>query len=166
MERVNLELVRYADDFVVLCQREEQARQALETIEAFVQAKGLRLHPQKTAIVDMREPGGFDFLGYHFEAARWPRQKSMEKLKEALRAKPGAPVAVSRRSVQISVRCCEAGLSTSSTVRAVCLPALTAIPAVGCAAFCASEAAAGAVARVPIISAGPVPSSPPTAYSP
>jgi RNA-directed DNA polymerase len=88
MERAGLAMVRYADDFVVLCQSEEQARQALEKIEAFVQAKGLRLHAHKTAIVNMREPGGFDFLGYHFERGmRWPRKKSMDKLKAALRAK-------------------------------------------------------------------------------
>ena len=49
---------------------------------------GLQLHPSKTRIVDASQKGGFDFLGYHFERSmRWPRQKSLEKFKEAIRAK-------------------------------------------------------------------------------
>ena len=49
---------------------------------------GLRLHPDKTRIVDTSQPGGFDFLGYHFEQGqRRPRQKSLEKFKDTLRAK-------------------------------------------------------------------------------
>jgi RNA-directed DNA polymerase len=83
-----LEMVRYADDFVVLCRGEQEARQALEKIREFAKANGLTLHPEKTRIVNAREPGGFDFLGYHFERGRkWPRKKSLAKLKEALRAK-------------------------------------------------------------------------------
>jgi RNA-directed DNA polymerase len=88
MAGAGLEMVRYADDFVVLCRREQEAGQALEKIQEFAQANGLRLHPQKTRIVNAMEPGGFDFLGYHFERGmKWPRKKSMDKLKEALRAK-------------------------------------------------------------------------------
>jgi RNA-directed DNA polymerase len=86
--KAGLQMVRYADDFVVLCQSREEALAALERIEHFVQAHGLRLHRQKTQIVDVRAPGGFDFLGYHFERGmKWPRKKSMGKLREALRAK-------------------------------------------------------------------------------
>jgi RNA-directed DNA polymerase len=60
----------------------------LEKIQEFAKANGLRLHPEKTQIVDAREPGGFDFLGYHFERGmRWPRKKSLDTLKEALRSK-------------------------------------------------------------------------------
>jgi len=82
------EMVRYADDFVVLCESEEEARQALEKIQGFARDNGLTLHPEKTRIVDVRKPGGFDFLGYHFERGmKWPRKKSMAKLKEAIRAK-------------------------------------------------------------------------------
>jgi len=88
MARAGLEMVRYADDFVVLCQSEEEAQQALGRIQDFVKANGLRLHPDKTRIVDVRKPGGFDFLGYHFERGmKWPRKKSMAKLKEVLHAK-------------------------------------------------------------------------------
>jgi RNA-directed DNA polymerase len=88
MAGVGLEMVRYADDFVVLCRSEEEARQALEKIQEFAKANGLMLPPEKTQIVNGREPGGFDFLGYHFERGmKWPRKKSMAKLKEAIRAK-------------------------------------------------------------------------------
>ena len=49
---------------------------------------GLTLHPEKTRVVNANAPGGFDFLGYHFERGlRWPRQKSLEKLRERVRAK-------------------------------------------------------------------------------
>jgi RNA-directed DNA polymerase len=88
MAGAGLEMVRYADDFVGLCRSEQEAWQALEKIQEFAQANGLRLHSQKTRIVNAMEPGGFDFLGYHFERGmKWPRKKSMDKLKEALRAK-------------------------------------------------------------------------------
>jgi RNA-directed DNA polymerase len=79
------EMVRYADDFVVLCHSEEEARRALEQIQAFAHAQGLTLHPEKTRIVDASQKGGFDFLGYHFERGmKWPRKKSLGKLKERL----------------------------------------------------------------------------------
>jgi RNA-directed DNA polymerase len=53
-----------------------------------VAAAGLTLHPTKTRIVDASQKGGFDFLGYHFERGyRWPRPKSLDKFKEAIRAK-------------------------------------------------------------------------------
>src|SRR5262249_24747034 len=49
-------------------------------------AAGLQLHPEKTRIVDVRQRGGFDFLGYHFERGyRWPRRKSEAKLKARIR---------------------------------------------------------------------------------
>ena len=88
MARAGIEMVRYADDYVVLCHSREQALQALEKIQEFAKTNGLTLHPEKTQIVDASQPGGFDFLGYHFERGmKWPRKKSMAKLKEALRAK-------------------------------------------------------------------------------
>ena len=46
------------------------------------------MHPEKTRLVDATKPGGFDFLGYHFERGmRWPRAKSVKRLKDKLRAK-------------------------------------------------------------------------------
>jgi RNA-directed DNA polymerase len=81
-------MVRYADDFVVLCGSEEEARQALAEIQQWVANAGLVLHPTKTRIVDATQKGGFDFLGYHFERGmRWPRRKSLDKLKETIRQK-------------------------------------------------------------------------------
>lgn len=84
----SFEMVRYADDFLILCRSEAEARQALEQVRKWTEAAGLRLHPEKTRIVDATQPGGFEFLGYHFERGyRWPRPKSLRKLKDALRAK-------------------------------------------------------------------------------
>jgi RNA-directed DNA polymerase len=57
------QMVRYADDFVVLCDSREEADRVLGSIQQWVEQAGLKLHPEKTRIVDMEEPGGFDFLG-------------------------------------------------------------------------------------------------------
>lgn len=81
------EMVRYADDFVILCRTAEDAGRALELVRQWVVEHGLTLHPDKTKIVDVRE-AGFDFLGYHFvKHRRFPRQKSLAKFKDAIRAK-------------------------------------------------------------------------------
>jgi RNA-directed DNA polymerase len=63
-------MVRYADDFVVLCTSQEQAQRALEQIRQWVERNGLKLHPSKTRLVDASQRGGFDFLGYHFEKGK------------------------------------------------------------------------------------------------
>lgn len=81
-------MVRYADDFVILCRSRKEAEEMLALAAAWMAQVGLRLHPDKTVVVDMWEPGGFDFLGYHFERGRrWPRKKSMKKFKDAVRSK-------------------------------------------------------------------------------
>ncbi len=81
------EMVRYADDFVVMCRSQEDAAAALAVVQQWTAAAGLTLHPTKTRLVDEREHG-FDFLGYHFEAGkRWPRSKSRKKLRDTIRAK-------------------------------------------------------------------------------
>ena len=88
MAAAGFEMVRYADDFVVLCRTAEGAQQALTMVQRWTQTAGLHLHPQKTRVVDLQQRGGFDFLGYHFERdRRWPRQKSRAKLRDAVRAK-------------------------------------------------------------------------------
>jgi RNA-directed DNA polymerase len=88
MARQGWLMVRYADDFVILCESLEQAQRALETVRQWVEQAGLTLHPAKTRIVDASQPGGFDFLGYHFERGmKWPRKKSLDKFKEAIRQK-------------------------------------------------------------------------------
>ena len=79
-------MVRYADDFVILCRSEAEARKALAAVAAWMDEAGLSLHPDKTRVVDATRKGGFDFLGYHFERGyRWPRPKSLTKLKDAIR---------------------------------------------------------------------------------
>jgi RNA-directed DNA polymerase len=82
-------MVRYADDFVVLCKSREAADAALAEIQNWVTANGLRLHPGKTHIGDCRQQGeGFEFLGYRFEAGRrFVRKKSMNRFKDTIRAK-------------------------------------------------------------------------------
>jgi RNA-directed DNA polymerase len=82
-----VEMVRYADDFVLLCRSEEAAQTALACVQTWVEENGLTLHPGKTRLVDVTQPGGFDFLGYHFERGyRWPRRKAMDRLKDKVRA--------------------------------------------------------------------------------
>src|SRR5665213_833305 len=87
MASAGYEMVRYADDFVILCQTKEQAQAALEAVAAWTAQAGLTLHPEKTRIVDAQiEP--FECLGYRFERGRrWPRDKSMLKLRETIRGK-------------------------------------------------------------------------------
>lgn len=86
MAKLGYKMVRYADDFVILCQSEEEAKSALAQVQTWVEENGLVLHPEKTRLIDASQKGGFDFLGYHFERGRrWPRKKSMEKLKESIR---------------------------------------------------------------------------------
>jgi RNA-directed DNA polymerase len=82
-------MVRYADDFVVLCKNQEQAEAALADIREWVAENGLRLHPNKTHLGDCRLAGqGFEFLGYRFEAGRrFVRKKSLNRLKGTIRAK-------------------------------------------------------------------------------
>ena len=86
------QMIRYADDFVILCRSQAEAEQALALIRQWCADESLQLHPTKTKIVDVRD-AGFDFLGYHFQTTRrgrlaqWPRKKSMQKLKDTIRAK-------------------------------------------------------------------------------
>ena len=80
-------MVRYADDFVILCRTAEEAEAALELVRQWVADNGLVLHPTKTKIVDARSDG-FDFLGYRFaKHRRFPRDKSLRKFRDVVRAK-------------------------------------------------------------------------------
>ena len=84
------EMIRYADDFVILCRTEAEAREALGEVQAWMAAAGLTLHPEKTRIVDAAVKGGFEFLGWHFERGyRWPREKSQVRFKDAIRQQTG-----------------------------------------------------------------------------
>jgi RNA-directed DNA polymerase len=87
MAEDGIAMVRYADDFVILCRSRAEADQALAKVKHWVEENGLTLHPTKTKIVDARTDG-FDFLGYTFRGMlRLPRKKSLDKLKETIRAK-------------------------------------------------------------------------------
>ena len=68
MARKKIEMVRDADDFVILCRSEADAQQARERVREWTASVGLQLHPQKTRIVDAAQAGGFDFLGYQCAA--------------------------------------------------------------------------------------------------
>jgi len=82
-----LAMIRYADDFVILCRSRVEAEQALAMVQHWVEENDLTLHPTKTKIVDARTEG-FDFLGYTFRGRlRLPRKKSLDKMKETIRAK-------------------------------------------------------------------------------
>lgn len=101
------ELVRYADDFVVMCETAEQAEQAHRIAAALLGDLGLELHPDKTRVVDLREGReGFDFLGCHFRARmsgrlweqkrtivyylhRWPSARSMKRARQRVKALTG-----------------------------------------------------------------------------
>ena len=86
MAKRGIEMVRYADDFVLLCRTESQAQAALTEVQRWTAQVGLALHPEKTRIVDATQLGGFEFLGYHFERGmKWPRAKSLKKLKTTVR---------------------------------------------------------------------------------
>ena len=85
MERRGWAMVRYADDFVVLCRTQEEAESVLNFLREWTTAAGLTLHPTKTRIVNATTEG-FDFLGWHFRGGKkWPRKKSLQKLQEKLR---------------------------------------------------------------------------------
>ena len=101
------EVVRYADDFVVLCRTQAQAEQAHRLAEQLLGELGLALHPDKTRVVDLREgKEGFDFLGCHLHARmsgpvwekygkvryylhRWPSQRSMKRARQRVKAMTG-----------------------------------------------------------------------------
>lgn len=85
MSQLGYEMVRYADDFVVLCRTREEAEAALAEIQRWVEEAGLILHPTKTRIVDSRTES-FAFLGYSFrERFRFPREKSQAKFMDRIR---------------------------------------------------------------------------------
>jgi RNA-directed DNA polymerase len=100
------EVVRYADDYVVLCSTEREARAALAAAGEILADLGLELHPDKTRVVDLREGReGFDFLGCHFRARvsgrllergicryylhRWPTRRAMKRIRQKVKAKTG-----------------------------------------------------------------------------
>jgi RNA-directed DNA polymerase len=99
-------LVRFADDFVVLCRSRTRAEEALRRVTAILGQVGLQLHPDKTRIVRLtRGEQGFDFLGFHHHKVeswrwrgryylhRWPSDRAMRQVRAKVRE------ATSRREV-------------------------------------------------------------------
>ena len=79
-------MIRYADDMVILCKTRKEAQKALTELRTWIESAKLTLHPEKTCITNSTMPGGFDFLGYHFERNyKWPSKKSLNKLKDQIR---------------------------------------------------------------------------------
>jgi RNA-directed DNA polymerase len=108
MAEDGFEMVRYADDFVILCRSEFAAEVALEVVREWVEQAGLTLHPTKTKIVDSRVES-FQFLGYSFRGEQiHPRAGSLTKLKDTIRKKSprksGAPLEFTIASLNVSLR--------------------------------------------------------------
>ena len=82
-------MVRYADDFVILCRSREEAMSALNSVKEWVSANGLELNLDKTHIGNCANPEeGFEFLGYLFEQGRrYVRRKSLKNLRDKIRQK-------------------------------------------------------------------------------
>lgn len=86
MAQSGYQMTRYADDFVIQCRSQAEAEAALAAVREWTEQAGLRLHPEKTRIVEATQRGGFEFLGWHFERGyQWPREKSQAKLRERVR---------------------------------------------------------------------------------
>ena len=95
-------LVRYADDFVIQCGSAAHAQQALAWAREHLSRLGLRLHPEKTRVVEDRE--GFDFLGFQHRRVvlqkerrekrgilRWPSRKAQARFRARVRQVVGPP---------------------------------------------------------------------------
>ena len=91
-------LVRYADDFVVLCQTRQAAERAHKGIERVLGRLKLRLHPEKTKVVNLwNGQEGFDFLGFHhrkveskrtkgrYQPQNWPSQKAERSIRQKVK---------------------------------------------------------------------------------
>lgn len=93
MNRAGHQMVRYADDMVILCPDAPSAARVLQSLREWMAEAGLTLHPEKTKIVDMGQPKAhFEFLGYRFwrgktsgRVKRFIRPKSVTKFKEAIK---------------------------------------------------------------------------------
>jgi len=91
------EMVRYADDFVILCRTKQEAEEALAQVKQWTAQAGLTLHPEKTRLIDAATDA-FEFLGYRFhKGRRWVRHKSIMKLRETIRSR-------TRRSSGVSLK--------------------------------------------------------------
>lgn len=88
-------LVRYCDDFVIICNRKRDAEEALQAVEQILKRLKLTLHPTKTRVVSIEDGEGFEFLGFHFQKVRskrsgkpvpmnWPGHKAMKAIRSRI----------------------------------------------------------------------------------
>jgi RNA-directed DNA polymerase len=123
-------LVRYCDDFVILCRTRQQAEQARRQVAEILVTLGLHLHPDKTRIVELTKGRqGFDFLGFHhrkvaswrrrgrYYLQRWPATRAMNAIRAKIREATigGMWATPLRGSSATSTACCAAGARTSAT---------------------------------------------------
>lgn len=86
LERQGITWVRYADDFLLLCETRTEAEAAMEVVRRILEEMGLSLSPEKSRIAHLEE--GFDYVGWHYKGRqRWPRKKSVKALRLKLREK-------------------------------------------------------------------------------
>lgn len=96
-------LVRYADDFVVMCATKKACENAEARIRVILMRLGLELHPEKTRRVELYDgKEGFDFLGCHLHKClsgtiwertgkrlyflhRWPSQRALKRIRQRVR---------------------------------------------------------------------------------
>jgi len=108
MAAAGFEMVRYADDFVILCRTSEEASAALTLIQEWTAQVGLTLHPEKTHVADA-VVDGFEFLGYLFKRGeRYSRAKSLKKLKFSIRERTqrtnGRSIEATIKDVNLTLR--------------------------------------------------------------
>lgn len=94
-----INIVRYADDFVITCRNKVEARALIEGVNAFLKARGLELNPVKTKITDVHD--GFNFLGFHFKhyknrkllvtPSKEAKKNIRDRIKEIRTDKPSLP---------------------------------------------------------------------------
>ena len=110
---------RYADDFVILGRRAAAAQAAVAAVPPWVSGAGLTWPPEKTRLVNAAPPGGFDFLGCHFERGRnWPARKASGSCKTGCGRRPRVwRGGVCTPSWRTGIGVCAGGMEVSSTAR-------------------------------------------------
>jgi len=84
LDELGYRFVRYADDFVILCRTEHQAKEAHQAVQRIVEQLGLTLSPEKTHITTFRK--GFSFVGFDVTSHSVKmRAKSVEKYKDRIK---------------------------------------------------------------------------------
>jgi len=92
------ELIRDADDIVILCRTAEAAWESLEAVKKLLRQLRLKANPEKTKVVEVSQGGsGFDFLGFHFRRCEswryrgrayclsWPSESAMRRIRQKIK---------------------------------------------------------------------------------